>query len=264
MKLSAPIHELKSRAKELKKRLSITMCRALDEVARQEGFSSWSLLWAKADEAEPRSLREILGHCNGGDLVMVAARPGHCKTHLATALMVQAALEQGKKGFFFTLAEVRRDVEARIRAYDPAFDEHEGLFELDLSSDICASHIIERLQGTVTAGSVVVVDYLQLLDEKRVNPPLQEQVEALKGFARQSKCIVVFVTQIEREVEYRADRRPGMEDLRLPNPLDVRLFNKAVFLYRAPEAPSVVEVSLGGRAERRFTIGWDGERRRLV
>jgi len=217
-------------------------------VARQEGFLSWSLWRARADEAEPRSLRQILGHCNGGDLVMVAARPGHCKTHLATALMVQAALEQGKKGFFFTLAEVRRDVEARIRAYDPAFDEHEGLYELDLSSDICATHIIERLQGTVTEGSVVVVDYLQLLDEKRVNPPLQEQVEALKGFARKAKCIVVpaprFLPFVHPEASRTVRRFRSRRRSREHPPTTVRLRPASCSTPTHPRGPEDAQLAL--------------------
>ena len=36
---------------------------------------------------------------------------------------------------------------------------------------------------------------VQLLSEKRVNPPLQEQVGRLKKFAGESGCIIVFICQ---------------------------------------------------------------------
>jgi len=45
----------------------------------------------------------------------------------------------------------------------------------------------------------------------------------------------------------------------LPNPLDMGLFNKILFLYRDPSGPSVAEVSFAGKITHTFTVGWDGE-----
>ena len=60
MKLSAPIHVLKSQAKSLKKVELITMTEALNKIATQEGFSSWSLLQSKRDSVLPNSYDEVL------------------------------------------------------------------------------------------------------------------------------------------------------------------------------------------------------------
>jgi hypothetical protein len=40
MKLTAPLHVLKGKAKELKRSQAITMTEALDQIAKVEGFSS--------------------------------------------------------------------------------------------------------------------------------------------------------------------------------------------------------------------------------
>ena len=47
MKLSAPIHHLKRKAKLLSREEKIPLHEALDRVAAQEGFDGWSLLAAK-------------------------------------------------------------------------------------------------------------------------------------------------------------------------------------------------------------------------
>ncbi len=51
MKLSAPIYRLKHRAKALSRKVAIPLHDALDRIAAQEGFRSWSLL-AKTLSAE--------------------------------------------------------------------------------------------------------------------------------------------------------------------------------------------------------------------
>lgn len=61
MKLTKPIPLLKTRAKKLKTQRGIPLASALDEVARQEGFSSWSLLVHVAGEKGPEGeIRETI------------------------------------------------------------------------------------------------------------------------------------------------------------------------------------------------------------
>jgi replicative DNA helicase len=77
---------------------------------------------------------------------------------------------------------------------------------------------------------LVVVDYLQLLDQKRGNPELMVQVRALQAFARQRGLIVVFISQIDRRYDPTVKACPDLEDVRLPNPVDLGLFSKTCFL----------------------------------
>jgi replicative DNA helicase len=76
----------------------------------------------------------------------------------------------------------------------------------------------------------VVVDYLQLLDQRRENADLMIQVRALKSFARDQGLIVVFISQIDRSYDPSAKSCPDLGDVRLPNPLDLKLFDKTCFL----------------------------------
>jgi hypothetical protein len=55
-------------------------------------------------------------------------------------------------------------------------------FTFDTSDNIRADYIIDRLLSA-PQGTVAVVDYLQLLDQKRENSELMTQVRALKEFA---------------------------------------------------------------------------------
>lgn len=257
MKLSAPIHVLKSKAKALKKSESISMADALNKIANQEGFSTWSLLQSKLEEIFPNSYEEILDFCNGGDLILIGARPGYGKTSFTIGLFVKAIKQKRKKSYYFTLAETHKDVAGRMAIYDESIGQNNDIFELNYSNDICADYIIEKTKDGIQANSLIIIDYLQLLDEKRVNPPLQDQVEKLKNYAKEKRCIIIFLSQVNRELEYKNDRRPTKEDIRLPNPLDTKLLNKTIFLFRERDDFKEVEVSISSKVSHVFKIGWD-------
>ena len=76
----------------------------------------------------------------------------------------------------------------------------------------------------------MVIDYLQLLDQRRETPELMVQVLALKSFAKERGLILVFISQIERSYDPSAKPCPDLGDVRLPNPLDLKLFDKTCFL----------------------------------
>ena len=103
-------------------------------------------------------------------------------------------------------------------------------FEFDSSDALCADYVIERVRHA-PRGSVVVIDYLQLLDQKREHPELAVQVRTLKEFARDRGLILVLLSQIDRSYDAAVTPVPGLDDVRLPNPLDLRLFDKACFLH---------------------------------
>ena len=86
MKLSAPIHVLRSRAKNLKQERNLTLVAAQNEIAQQEGFASWSLLMSRRDDLLPNNLQELRQYLNSGDMVLVGARPKLGKTMLTAGL----------------------------------------------------------------------------------------------------------------------------------------------------------------------------------
>ncbi|ENN83994.1 DNA-B helicase, DnaB-like protein [Rhizobium freirei PRF 81] len=200
---------------------------ALDRIAASEGFEGWSLLSARTSADVPVS--EPYSRLKPGDLVLVGARPGHGKTLLSLRLAVEA-MRAGNRGVLFTLEDTEKVALDRFRMIGVDHEEFAALFDFDNSDAISADYIVERL-AAVPRGTLAVVDYLQLLDQKREKPELMIQVQTLKAFARARGVTVVFISQIDRSYDPALKLVPDREDVRLPNPLDLRLFDKMFFLH---------------------------------
>jgi len=217
MKLSFPIYRLKRQAKLLAREQNIALHLALDKVAQSEGFRSWSHL----SDSQPQcvSVSALLAACKPGELVLLAARPGHGKTLLALDVLAEA-IKTGRNAYFFTLEYNRDDLLAR---------EESGI-QIDTSDGICADHVTRTLRD-VPEGAVAAIDYLQLLDQKREFPPLSDQVDVLKRLAKARGITILALSQIDRRFEAIASALPGFDDIRLPNPVDLSLISKACFLH---------------------------------
>jgi len=226
MKLSAPIFYLKRQAKQLSRDHGLPLNKALDRIAKREGFDSWSLLAAQAPVERPAS--ELLSKLNPGDLVLLGARPGHGKTMMGLELIVEAN-RAGRRGVFFTFEYNEKDARERFQLVGGNPKSHNDNFLIDASDAISAAYVMDRL-ASAGRGTIAVIDYLQLMDQSRAKPALANQVSSLKRFARKTGVIVVFISQIDRSYELSAKPLPELADVRLPNPLDLALFNKACFL----------------------------------
>ena len=113
MHLSAPVFHLKRQARLLARRENIPLHRALDRIATGEGFASWSLLASKLSETGPE--KALFASLNPGDLVLIAARPGHGKTLMGLQIAVEA-MKSGRRSVFFSLEYTETDMLARFRA----------------------------------------------------------------------------------------------------------------------------------------------------
>ena len=150
----------------------ISRCTRRSTELPNKGFWQLELLAAKAPASAPAE--KLFARLAPGDLMLVGARPGQGKTLMSLELAVQA-MKSGSRGVFFTLEYTEKDMLDRFRAIGVAPEEFAGLFEFDSSNEINSDHIVKRL-ATALRGTLVVVDYLQLLDQKRDNPELMVQV----------------------------------------------------------------------------------------
>ena len=101
---------------------------------------------------------------------------------------------------------------------------------IDTSDEITAGYIVECLKRSGDP-AVVVVDYLQLLDQRRSTPELGEQIAALAAFVRRTGAICVVISQIDRSFDLSGREMPEVGDIRLPNPLDLSVFDRICFLH---------------------------------
>jgi replicative DNA helicase len=228
MKFTAPIFILKQQAKALSRKEKIPLHQALDRIAAREGFNAWSLLAAKA--ASERPSERFLEQLSAGDLALIAARPGQGKTLFSLKLAVEA-MRQGNRAAFFTLEFTQADVAECFEIMDEKLSNFTGRLLIDDSDQICADYIATRL-ASAPAKMLVIIDYLQLLGQKRLNASIADQIQRLKALARERHLIIVCLSQIDRRYDVTKQPFPGFGDVRLPNPLDIGVFNHACFLNR--------------------------------
>lgn len=225
MQLSAPLYRLKRQAKISARTEGLSLAQALDAVARREGAKSWSHLSAILSETPPA--RRLWSRVEPGQLIAIAGRPGHGKTTLALELAMHG-LRAGRSAVVFSLDFTEAALWDHIEALggDPA---HPGL-RVDTSEDLDAARIMARPEAAVT-GAILVVDYLQLLDQRRDSPVLDSQLRDLAAFARARQVTVLTVAQIRRDFEASGRDMPGWQDLRSPNPFDTAHFAWGCFLH---------------------------------
>lgn len=227
MRMTAPIYQLKRRAKLLARDEKIALHVALDRIARREGFARWSLLSSQFSMNSPS--KAVLSRLADGDLLLLGARPGHGKTLLGIQLLLDAVRE-GRKAVFFTLEYTRQETEEHIRLLDGGASGPGKKLEIVTSDDISADYVVRHLSGSAP-GTVAVIDYLQVLDQQRSKPALSDQILALRDFARATGIVLGFISQIDRSFDPASKPVPDIGDIRLPNLVDPGLFSKACFLH---------------------------------
>ena len=226
MKPSAPVYRLKHRARRIARSEGIPLHAALDRIAGGEGFRNWSHL--SQQHGQLPTAAELYAALAPGDLVLSAARPGQGKTLLALALAIEA-MKRGRSARFFSLDYTIGDIIGRFRALEADPAEFADRFSFDDCENISATHVISSL-GEAAPSSLAVIDYLQLLDQRRDNPDLMTQVRDLRAFARSRSITMVCISQVDRSYDAAEKPFPELADIRLPNPLDLGLFDKACFL----------------------------------
>lgn len=219
MPLSAPIYRLKRRARQLAQSQGIQLHHGLNAVAHSEGYRSWDHLSAE-QSATPQT--HILKAIPKGGMGLLAARPGQGKTLLALKTALLAA--QSGPSTFFTLDYSEAQIAERLKRI--GVEHPPASFSADHSDQISAAYIA----GLARPG-FIAIDYLQLLDQRRDLPPLDAQCRDLRAFAQKTASQLLLIAQIHRSFDQSGAAFPGLSDIRLPNPVDLSLFDRKIFLH---------------------------------
>lgn len=225
MRFSLPIFRLKQNARALARADGIALHKALDLVAQAEGFERWSLLARRAREAGP----DLGRHLPDGALVLVAGRPEQGKTLLALDVVARHVM-RGGHGAVFSLDETDVSLAQKIARLGHDLGDVSGRLTCCTRDDISADVIADWMRE-VPRGSVAVLDYLQILDQRRASPPLEDQVRVLRDAAQVTGVTLLCLGQVDRRFDLSGRAMPGPEDVRMPNPVDLGQFGRHVFLH---------------------------------
>ena len=180
-----------------------------------------------------------------GDLIVLAARPSMGKTALAINIAEHVALNEGLPVAVFSMemgasqlairmvGSIGRIDQSRLRIGDlkgadwPSFAQTiEKLKKVSLHIDETPGLGINELKASARRLSrqcgklgLIVVDYLQLMsgkdsDTENRATELGGISRGLKALAKELQCPVLALSQLNRSVELRIDKRPMMSDLR--------------------------------------------------
>ena len=179
------------------------------------------------------------------DLIIVAARPSMGKTTFAMNLVEHAALTQDKPAVIFSLempseqiimrmlASLGRIEQTRVRTGQLDDDDwgrlsstmgmllEKGKMYIDDASGLTPTELrsrtrrIAREHGGI---SLVMIDYLQLMRVPSLSDnrtlEIAEISRSLKALAKELQVPVIALSQLNRSLEQRADKRPVNSDLR--------------------------------------------------
>ena len=196
--------------------------------------------------------------------MILAARPGMGKTSLALGLAKNVAIESGKPVVFFSMEMGVLELTKRLLAMEAGVDATK-LWTAKLSEPDWGkiSHTVgrlaeaqlhiddnphctvmemrakaRRLRARHGDLGLVVVDYIQLMTPSTTGRRSENrQVEVseisrgLKILARELECPVIALSQLNRQLEYRQDKRPMLADLRESGGLEQDA-DVVAFIYR--------------------------------
>ncbi|GBD25430.1 Replicative DNA helicase [bacterium HR30] len=214
------------------------------------------------------------------DLVIVAARPSMGKTAFALNVAVNAAQEGGVGVAIFSLEMSKQQLGLRMLCAEASVDSQQlrtgFLSGQDFPKIVAAADRLSRLPIYVddTPGlsvlelrakarrlkreqeaklGLVIVDYLQLMRSHERMDNREQEISSisrsLKALAKELDVSVMALSQLNRQVEARSDRRPVMADLResgaIEQDADVILFLFRPYVYDKNADEHEAEVIIG-------------------
>lgn len=211
-------------------------------------------------------LDKLLGGLNKSDLIVLAARPSMGKTGMALTMALSAALRLEAKVAVFSLEMGRGQVAQRLLAMESNMNLHDlrigelsgrqwELVQATLDKVSDARLYLDDTPGASVADlrgkarrlharvglDLLVVDYLQLMSggdggsRGRLGENRQQEITyitgSLKNLARELNIPVIALSQLNRALESRSDKRPLLQDLRESGSIEQDA-DVVMFIYR--------------------------------
>jgi replicative DNA helicase len=232
-----------------------------------------------------------------GELIVIAARPAMGKTALALNIVEHVALEKGKNVAFFSLEMANDQLGVRLlsavsklnqqrvkvgrlndaewaKVHEASNRLREAGIYLDEEGSLSANEMRSRartIHRECGGLDLVVVDYLQLMQTSGKSDNRAQEVaeisRALKLLAKELCCPVIALSQLNRGLEQRPNRRPIMSDLRDSGGIEQDA-DWILFIYRDevynPESPDkgIAELIIGKQRNGptgTVDVNWKGE-----
>jgi replicative DNA helicase len=221
-------------------------------------------------------LDDKTGGFHPGQLVVLAARPSMGKTALALNISDHVAVELNIPVLFVSLEMGHLEIADRLLCARSRVDGSKikrgvglgprDLRELGKAFQELSSHAMfiddtpSRTAMQIAASArrirrrneigLVVVDYIQLIDSDETRDSRQEQIakisRRLKALARELGIPLIALSQLNRAVESREDKRPRMADLResgaIEQDADIVLLLHRPEYYDANDQTGVAEI----------------------
>jgi len=179
----------------------------------------------------------------GGQMVVIAGTPGAGKTTLGMQA-IRKACDEGKRAMVFSLEMPKRQLAQRMMAashsiplgmiidgsvshnteqsvklapaavaaakLDMVIDDQGGIDIADIKTRARAAHREKKLD-------VILIDYLQLVNDRSNKERLQvvsNVSREIKALAKELDCPIIALSQLNRAIMSRTDKRPQLSDLR--------------------------------------------------
>jgi replicative DNA helicase len=191
------------------------------------------------------ALDRKFGGLRKGQLMILAARPGVGKSSFALNIAFNSAIYHGKKVAIFSMEMSKSELALRMVSSSASISLETLMTGNGASSDklrlacehadIVSKSMIfiddngsnspadikakcRRLKAEHKGLDMVIIDYLQLMSTKKKNETRNQELSdisrALKVLAKDLEVPVIALSQLNRNLESRTDKRPNLADLR--------------------------------------------------
>ena len=207
-----------------------------------------------------KDIDELTSGFQQSDLIIIAGRPSMGKTALCLNIAQNAAIKGGRGVAIFSLEMAQEQLVMRMLCSEARIDAHRlrsgFLGQTDWPKlTMAAGHLSEAsiyIDDTPAIGvmemrakarrlkadkglDLIIVDYLQLMSGRARNDNREQEISeisrSLKALAKELNVPVLALSQLNRAVESRQDKRPALADLRESGAIEQDA-DVIIFIYR--------------------------------